>query len=106
MRSYLFIETRGAHESPDVLNLFELGGTLRESGHEVTIFLTQNAVLALGRSDPLADLIARGVGVWADDYSIAARGLDPDRRPPGVRLGGAADLVRLLMAPDAVPVWH
>lgn len=106
MRSYLFIESRGAHESPDVPALYDLGGRLRDAGHRVDVFLVQNGVLALGRSGPVEDLLARGVHVWADEYSIAARGLDGTRRPAGVRLGGMPDLVRLLMSADTVPVWH
>jgi hypothetical protein len=106
VRSYLLIESRGAHESPDVPALFEMGARLRDAGHEVCVFLVQNAVLALGRPAVLESLLARGVRIWVDDYSVAARGLDAGRCPPGVRLGGAADLVRMLMAPDAVPIWH
>lgn len=106
MRSYLFIESRGAHESPDVTALYELSGRLRAEGHDVAVFLIQNGVFALGRAQPLDALLARGVQVWADGYSIAARGLDAAPRPAGVRVAGMAELVGLLMAPGAVPVWH
>jgi len=105
-RSYLLIESRGGHESPDVAHLFDLGRRLREGGHEITVFLVQNAVFALGHPAELEDLVGRGVQVWVDGYSIAARGLDPGRCPQGIRLGGAPDLVRLLMTQDTIPVWH
>ncbi len=105
-RSFLLIESRGEHESPDVPAFLDLGGRLGAADHEIVVFLVQNAVLALARPAALEDLLARGVRVWADERSIADRGLDPDRRPPGVRLGGPPELVRMLMAPDTVPVWH
>jgi hypothetical protein len=105
-RSYLLIESRGTHESPDVGALFDLGRRLREAGHETVVYLVQNAVFALGRPADLEALLTCGVRVWADEPSLAARGLDPARRPAGVTLGGTPDLVRLLMTPDTVPVWH
>lgn len=104
MRSYLLIESRGEYESPDVTALFELAVRLCDLGHRVAVFLIQNAVVI--RDQSAADLAARGVTVWVDEYSIAARGLDPQRCPPGVRLGGVPELVRMLMAGDTVPVWH
>jgi predicted peroxiredoxin len=106
MRSYLLIESRCHQESPDVAALFELGTRLRAAGHEVGVFLVQNAVLALGAADTLTDMINSGVQVWADGHAILARGLDPARRPDGVLLGGADELVELLMADDVTPVWH
>lgn len=86
--------------------LFDLGARLREQGNPVAVFLVQNAVFALRQRAELDRLLARGVQVWADEYSITARGLDPAARPDGVRLGGAGELVRLLMADGTTPVWH
>lgn len=104
MRSYLFLESRSDLDSPDVPAALALAGDLRADGHEVAVFLVQNAVTMVGRTPALGDLRAAGVEIWADDYSLAVRGLP---EPAGAaRLGGAPDLVRLLMAPDVVPVWH
>lgn len=104
MRSYLFLESRSDLDSPDVPAALALAGELRGAGHEVAVFLVQNAVTMVGRTAALVDLHAAGVEVWADDHSLAVRGLP---EPAGaVRLGGAPDMVRLLMSPGVVPVWH
>jgi predicted peroxiredoxin len=58
------------------------------------------------RSAPVEDLVRRGVHVWVDDFSISVRGFDQVARSPGIRLGGAPDLVRLLMIRDTVAIWH
>jgi hypothetical protein len=104
VRTYLFLESRSDLDSPDVPAALALAGDLRGAGHEVAVFLVQNAVTMAGRTAALGDLAAAGVDVWADDHSLAVRGL-PDPAAP-VRLGGAPDIVRLLMAPGVVPVWH
>jgi len=105
MGSYLLVESRSDQESPDVTALFDLGTRLRAEGNEVAVFLVQNAVLAM-HDETVHDLVANGVRVWADRYSILARGLDPEAHPAGVSLGGADDLVDLLMADGTTPVWH
>jgi hypothetical protein len=106
MRSYLLIESRGEHESPDVPALLRLGGRLRGGGHAVTVFLIQNAVATLGAGEPWRSLLDAGIDVWADELSLRTRGLGEKQCPPGVRLGGADDLVRMLMTDGVVPVWH
>ncbi|HEX6074145.1 MAG TPA: DsrE family protein [Micromonosporaceae bacterium] len=106
MRSFLFIESRGEHESPDVTALLELGGRLRGSGHAVTVFLIQNGVGTLGVGEPWQAMVEQGIDVWADEFSLRGRGLGPKQVPPGVQLGGADDLVRLLMTDGVVAVWH
>jgi hypothetical protein len=95
MSSYIFIETRSGAESPDVSSNLELAGSLAENGHDVTVYLVQNAVV-----DPR---VPAGVAAYADDVSLEARGLDA---PAGVHIGGMPDLVRLLMTPGVIPVWH
>jgi sulfur transfer complex TusBCD TusB component (DsrH family) len=104
-RTYLFIESRSEQESPDVLATLGLVGGLRQAGHDVSLFLVQNAVTMAGRIGELADLSRVGVTVWADDYSLATRGLPA---PPGddIKLGGVSDVVRILTTPGVVPVWH
>lgn len=106
MRSYLFIESRGEHESPDVPALLRLGGGLRGAGHPVTVFLIQNAVATLGADEPWRSLVDAGIDLWVDEFSLRTRGLGEKQCPPGVRLGGADDLVRMLMTDGVVAVWH
>ncbi|MFL6130926.1 MAG: DsrE family protein [Mycobacteriales bacterium] len=104
-RTYLFIESRSEQESPDVLSMLGMVRGLREAGHDVSLFLVQNAVTMAGRIGTLLDLADAGVTVWADDYSLATRGL-PAPAGAGIRLGGVSDVVRILTTPGVVPVWH
>jgi predicted peroxiredoxin len=106
MRSYLLIESRSGLESPDVGAFFHLAAYLLDAGHQVTIFLVQNAVVGLGQDDRLAATIAKGAQTWVDGYSLEARGLDATRLVQGVKVGGARQLVQMLMTPGVVPVWH
>jgi predicted peroxiredoxin len=94
---YLFIESRSEHESPDVAALFDLSGRLRDDGHDVTVFLVQNGVLAVGN-----DLGRQGIEVMTDRQSLVDRGLAPD----DARCAGMPELVRLLMSPDVIASWH
>jgi hypothetical protein len=101
--AYLLVESRSDQESPDVPALRELAIQLCEAGHQVTLFLVQNAVLTGPTLPRIEDVLAGGVQVWADRYSVAARGLPA---PRGLCPGGMDDLVRLLMSPATVAVWH
>jgi predicted peroxiredoxin len=103
---YLFVESRSERESPDVEALFDLAGQLRDAGHDVTLFLVQNAVAAAGSTGVLGALVRRGVDVLVDDRSLADRGLAPAPLPGGARPAGMPELVRLLMTPDVVATWH
>lgn len=102
---YLFIESRSTRESPDVTALLDLAGRLREAGHEVTLFLVQNAVVAAAGAGRLRALLDLGVEILADDLSLDCRGLGPVP-PDGVRRSGVAELVRLLMSGGVVASWH
>jgi sulfur transfer complex TusBCD TusB component (DsrH family) len=106
MNSYLLIESRSDQESPDVPALRDVATGLRAAGHEVTVFLLQNAVITAAVEPSIENLAETGVTVWADHFSVEARGLAGLPRPPGLRVGGMPDLVRLLMAPGTVAVWH
>lgn len=87
-----------------MLAMLGLVGGLHEAGHDVSLFLVQNAVTMTGRIGELLDLARAGVTVWADDHSLATRGLQAPR--DGIKLGGVSDVVRILTTPGVVPVWH
>lgn len=113
MTRYLFIESRSQLESPDVAALFDLVRRLRKAGHDVVVFLVQNAVLlirtpptASSPEGPLEELLRSGVEVWADEYSMSARGYGTQSPPAGVRVCGMPEVVHLLMTPGVVPAWH
>jgi hypothetical protein len=103
---YLFIESRSERESPDVAAVFDLAGRLHDAGHEVTLFLVQNAVATAGCGATLTELAHRGVAVWADEPSLVDRGLGSVPSPAGIRRSGMPDLVHLLMSRDVVAAWH
>ena len=61
MSNYIFIETRDPFESRDIRFVEETATALKERGHEVTVFLVQNGVLA-SRKNELAELLTREEG--------------------------------------------
>jgi sulfur transfer complex TusBCD TusB component (DsrH family) len=78
MQAYLMIESRDPFESNDVGHYFELARGLVQAGNHVTLFLTQNAVLAARPSaqvPTLRTLIVSGVSVEADDFALRERGI-------------------------------
>jgi sulfur transfer complex TusBCD TusB component (DsrH family) len=105
---YVFVESRSTADSPDVAATLDLVDGLGRAGHEVTLYLVQNAVLLAGATSPAGAALARGqhVRVWADDWSLDARGLPTSWLALGVRVATMAELVRLLAQPGVVPVWH
>ena len=78
MAQYLLIESRDSFESNDVAYFLDLGKGLADRGNEVTLFLTQNGVLAARpskRSAPLSALARAGVKVLVDDFALKERGI-------------------------------
>src|SRR5437868_13694512 len=78
MAEYLLIESRDPFESNEVGYYSDLAKGLVDGGHQVTMLLVQNAVLAARPSKGSAALsaIARaGVKVLADAFALAERGI-------------------------------
>jgi len=105
-KSYLLVESRCDLDGPDVDALLRRAIALRRRGHQVRLFLIQDAVVMAGREPLVADLARLGVPVFVDDMSSAARAVGGHRLVPGVHMAGAADLVSIAMTPDVVTVWH
>jgi hypothetical protein len=108
MTHFVFVESRDAHESADCLVLHDLAVNLAARGHEVTVFLVQNAVLparagarACGQFTALA---GRGVRVVADEFALRERAIAECAQ--GVHAADFDELARLLLAPDTRAVWH
>ena len=109
MTKYLLIESRDPFESRDDRFLFETAAGLCRSGHEVTVFLVQNGVLAARSTVPASHLPAlseAGVAILADDFSLRERGIAVRDLDPRVAVSGAAVLVDLLTAGDTKAIWH
>jgi sulfur relay (sulfurtransferase) complex TusBCD TusD component (DsrE family) len=78
MPQVLLIESRDPFESNDVSHFCELAQGLEREGHEVTVFLAQNAVLAArpgAKAGPIGALAKAGIKVLADDFALAERGI-------------------------------
>src|SRR5829696_2674542 len=100
MANYVFIESRDPFESRDVRFLEETAAALKERGHEVTVFLVQNGVLAARRNaldSYLARLAGAGVNLLADDFSLSERGIQPWEMRPGVSASNIEALVDALL---------
>ena len=107
MSKYVFIESRDPFESRDTQFVEETAIAVKERGHDVTVFLVQNGVLAaresVRRLERLADA---GVTLLADDLSLRERGIKAEELAPGVRESGIDALVDALVQENTKAMWH
>lgn len=105
VEKYLVIDTRdpaanGRH--------YELAGCLADHGDDVTVYLVQNAVLAV-RSGSASAPALRGVGgkarVVADELSLRARAVTEQERIEEVSSGTIDGLVDALVDEDRKVLW-
>ena len=107
MTSYVFIETRDPFTSPDTRFIEETALAVKERGHEVTVFLVQNGVLATRKSVPrLRRLAEAGVTLLADDFSLRERGIKTEDLAEGVHESGIDALVEAIVRDKTKAVWH
>ena len=109
MNKYLFIETRDAFESRDTRFVEETTSALKNRGHEVTVFLIQNGVLAArknGQEDYLKRLTKTGVTLLADDFSLCERGIQTADLASGIHQSNIEELVDLLVQANTKAIWH
>jgi len=88
MAEYLFIASRDPFESEEVKHFYGLALGLAQESNTVTLFLVQNGVLPArtsSRSKLLTNLVASGVEVLADDFSLRERGIPTARLAEGVK---------------------
>ena len=107
MTRYVFIESRDPFESRDTQFLEETAIAVKERGHDVTVFLLQNGVLAARESvKQLSRLAAAGVTLLADDLSLRERGITVEELAPSVRETGIDALVDALVQENTKALWH
>jgi sulfur relay (sulfurtransferase) DsrF/TusC family protein len=109
MTNYLFIESRDPFESRDTRFVEETAIALKERGHEVTVFLVQNGVLASrrnARDSYLAGLTDAGINVLADDFSLRERGIERAELRPSVQPSSIETLVDALAQENTKAIWH
>ncbi len=108
MQNYLLIESRDNFGQPGGGFCIELARALADAGHAVGVLLVQNGVLAAragAQASGLAGLVAAGVPVLADEFSLAERGISAQQLAPGIR-GSALDVVIDRMIGGWKVLWH
>lgn len=99
MAGYVLIAARDPWEGDESQRAFELAISLCEQRDAVTVYLTENGVLA-ARADAgerfLSPLIAAGVNVFADPFALQERGISRERLVRGVEPAPIEQLVELL----------
>ena len=109
MSNYVIIESRDPFESRDVRFVVDTATNLKRKGNDVTVFLVQNAVLAVrgnARLSHLPTLAEEGVRLLADDFSLRERGIQPAEFEPGVHVSSIDDLVDMIARPGTKAIWH
>jgi predicted peroxiredoxin len=109
MTNYVLIESRDPFESRDVRFIEETATALAARGHEVTVFLVQNGVLAareLACGSYLACMAEAGVSLLADDFSLSERGIKTSELRAAVRVSNVEALVDALLRADTKAIWH
>jgi sulfur relay (sulfurtransferase) complex TusBCD TusD component (DsrE family) len=108
MARYTLIASRDPFDSTEHRHYLDLAGDLQAAGHEVTLFLVQNAVLGARPSEaskPVSALARKGVTVLADRFSLRERGISPDRLAPEIR-ASELDIVVDHLAEGRKVLWH
>ena len=109
MTNYIFIESRDPFDSRDLQFVEETATTLKQRGHEVSLFLVQIGVLACRRNinDARLDRLAQaGVTVLADDFSLRERGIPDADLLSSVRPSSIDILVGALVQENTKAIWH
>ncbi|HEV8437147.1 MAG TPA: DsrE family protein [Methylomirabilota bacterium] len=109
MGQYVLIESKSPLDGGQYS--FELGGQLREAGHDVSVYLVQDGVFAARRSFEAGDKLlssakSRRIGLLADEVSLRQRGISRDRLAEAVRVSNMEELVDLLMEKSDKAIWH
>ncbi len=108
MASYLIIESRDSAETFGDTRFADWLTGLVGLGHDATVFLTQNAVIA-ARPDctwnaGLQGLQEAGVQIVLDDFYAIEKSLDATL--PGIERVQMEQIVDRIMSPSTRTVWH
>ena len=107
MTRYVFIQSRDPFEARDPQFLEETAIEVRERGHEVTVFLVQNGVLAARQSTHRLDRLTQaGVTLLADDLSLRERGITNEELAPSVQESGIGALGDAIVQENTKAIWH
>lgn len=109
MSKYVLIESTEPARDGAPGGLYDIAGELAALGHEVTLFLVQNAVLGTRRGAvggaALQAAAAAGVQIRADEFSLRERGIRADRLAEHVQ-PQSLDTVVDALAAGCKALWH
>jgi sulfur relay (sulfurtransferase) complex TusBCD TusD component (DsrE family) len=107
MTRYVFIQSRDPFEAREPQFLEETAIAVKERGHEVTVFLVQNGVLAARQSTRRLERLTQvGITLLADDLSLRERGITNEELAPAVQASGIGVLVDALVQENTKAIWH
>jgi len=107
MTAYVFIESRDPFESRDTEFVEATAIAVKERGHDVTVFLVQNAVLAARKTTGrLNRLAAAGVTLLADDFSLRERGIKAEELSEGIQESAIDTLIDAISHANTKAIWH
>ncbi|ACK67925.1 DsrE/DsrF family oxidoreductase family protein [Rippkaea orientalis PCC 8801] len=97
MSQYFLIESKSPFESTEVKYNYQLASDLAKSGHEVTLFLVENGVLATRSSIIPSELVnISPVKVLADDFSLEERGIEPAQMSSTIQVSNITSIVEAM----------
>jgi len=103
---YLFIESRDPWEHNDALHTWELAKSLAGGGSDVPFFLVQNGVLAARTGAKTSTLKGGdGIRIYADDVSLAERGMSAALVRADITVSDMDSLVDLTLEEGRKPIW-
>jgi sulfur relay (sulfurtransferase) complex TusBCD TusD component (DsrE family) len=88
MSEYLLIESRDPYSTSRAASQPRLARDLRQAGHDVSLILVQNSVLAVRAEPGSAELqaaVSAGVEVLAEEFALRERGIPTVTLMAGIR---------------------
>lgn len=108
MTQYLLFLSQDTFAIKEHQYVQNLAGNLRKDGHEVILFLVSNGVFSARSSlaaGPLKSLLAKGVRVWADEFSLRERGIEDHSLLKNLEKKGMDDAITVI-AQGSKTIWH
>lgn len=103
----LLIESQSRPEPGAGCRFLRAARHLAAAGTPTLVFLLDDGVsCAVGFQPEVARAVKAGASVWADDVSLAERGIPVDDLVPGVVPAGLPKITPLLYDPAVKVVWH